>query len=328
MAGSRVGNPGAGRNGGDGGRIWLKRRNGARRGAGSTAEEGRGAGAAGGPTGGGTGFFRRSLAQHRGTRPEERGAFRRRIYQTMEAVVSAQGKTTVERMSELARVSRAGFYRDWQQREPSQAEMAIRSAVQEAALRQRRYGYRRVTATLRRAGMMVGEHVVRRIMWTDNLLAIRKRKFVATSDSRHTYTVYPNLAQYVRVSAVDQLWVADITYLRLGKEFVYLAVVLDVYSRRVVGWSLGRSLHAELPLTALRKALAGRLPGRGLVHHSDRGSQYASDDYVKVLESAGMVISMSRPARPWENAYASHCTSLVRARTTCVTGSRLAYRTP
>ena len=217
--------------------------------------------------------------------------------------MSAQGKTSVERMCDLARVSRAGFYRDWQQREPSQAEMAIRSAVQEAALRHRRYGYRRVAATLRRAGVMVGEHVVRRIMRTDNLLAIRKRKFVATSDSRHTYTVYPNLAQYVRVSAVNQLWVADITYLRLGKEFVYLAVVLDVYSRRVVGWSLGRSLHTELPLTALRKALAERLPGRGLVHHSDRGSQYASDDYVKVLESAGMVISMSRPARPWENAY-------------------------
>ena len=206
-------------------------------------------------------------------------------------------------MCELARVSRAGFYRDWQQREPGQAEMAIRSAVQEAALRHRRYGYRRIKATLHRAGVMVGEHVVRRILRTDNLLAIRKRKFVATSDSRHAYTVYPNLAQYVRVSAVNQLWVADITYLRLEKEFVYLAVVLDVYSRRVVGWSLGRSLHTELPLTALRKALAGRQPGQGLVHHSDRGSQYASDDYVKVLESAEMVISMSRPGRPWENAY-------------------------
>jgi len=221
----------------------------------------------------------------------------------MEAVVSAQGKTTVERMCELARASRAGFYRDWQQRQPSQAEMAIRSAVQEAALRYRRYGYRRITPVVQRAGVMVGEHVVRRIMRTDNLLAVRKRKFVVTSDSRHTYTVQPNLAQYVRVSAVNQLWVADLTYRRLGKEFVYLAVALDVYSRRVVGWSLGRSLHAELPLTALRKAIADRQPGRGLVHHSDRGSQYACDDYVKELEGAGMVLSMSRPARPWENAY-------------------------
>jgi transposase InsO family protein len=217
--------------------------------------------------------------------------------------VGAQGKTTVERMCELAQASRAGFYRDWQQREPSQAEMAIRSAVQEAALRNRRYGYRRITAVVQRAGVMVGEHVVRRIMRTDNLLAVRKRKFVVTSDSRHTYTVQPNLAQYVRVSAVNQLWVADITYLRLEKEFVYLAVVLDVYSRRVVGWSLGRSLHAELPLTALRKAIADRQPGQGVVHHSDRGSQYACDHYVKELEGAGMVMSMSRPARPWENAY-------------------------
>jgi putative transposase len=217
--------------------------------------------------------------------------------------VSAQGKTTVDRMCELARVSRAGFYREWQQGAPSEAEMAIRSAVQAAALRYRRYGYRRITPTVQRAGVMVGEHVVRRIMRTDNLLAVRKRKFVATSDSRHTYTVYPNLAQYVRVNAVNQLWVADITYVRLGREFVYLAVVLDVYSRRVVGWSLERNLQARLPLAALRNALADRQPGKGLVHHSDRGSQYACDEYVKELEGAGMVISMSRPARPWENAY-------------------------
>ena len=206
-------------------------------------------------------------------------------------------------MCELARVSRAGFYREWQQRAPSEAEMAIRSAVQAAALRYRRYGYRRITPTVQRAGVMVGEHVVRRIMRTDNLLAVRKRKFVATSDSRHTYTVYPNLARYLRVNAVNQLWVADITYVRLGREFVYLAVVLDVYSRRVVGWSLGRNLQARLPLAALRNALANRQPGKGLVHHSDRGSQYACDEYVKELEGAGMVISMSRPARPWENAY-------------------------
>ncbi len=216
-------------------------------------------------------------------------------------------------MCDLARVSRAGFYRDWQQREPGQAEMALRSAVQEAALRHRRYGYRRITATLQRVGVMVGEHVVRRILRTDNLLAIRKRKFVATSDSRHAYTIYPNLAQYVRVSAVNQLWVADITYLRLGREFVYLAVALDAYSRRVVGWALGRSLHTELPLTALRKALADRQPGPGLVHHSDRGSQYASDEYVKMLESAGMVISMTRPGRPWENAYSESFMSTLKS---------------
>jgi putative transposase len=206
-------------------------------------------------------------------------------------------------MCELASISRAGFYRDWLQREPSEAEMAIRDAVQEAALRHRRYGYRRITPTVQRAGVLVGQWVVRRILRSDNLLAVRKRKFVVTSDSQHGYTVYPNLAQYVRVSGVNQLWVADITYVRLGREFVYLAVVLDVYSRRVVGWSLGRSLQSQLPLAALRSATASRQPGKGLVHHSDRGSQYACEEYVKELEGAGMVISMSRPARPWENAY-------------------------
>lgn len=214
-----------------------------------------------------------------------------------------QGATSIERMCELGRVSRAGFYRDWQERQPQQAEMALREAVQQEALRRRILGYRRVTQALRRKGVAVGEHVVRRILRSDNLLAIRKRKFVATTDSAHGYTVYPNLAQYLQIKAMNQLWVADITYLRLGREFVYLAVVLDVFSRRVVGWSLGRSLQGALPLAALNKAIADRQPGRGLVHHSDRGSQYASNEYVKRLEQAHMTISMSRPARPWENAY-------------------------
>ena len=114
---------------------------------------------------------------------------------------------------------------------------------------------------------------------TDNLLAVGKRKFVATTDSQHGFTIYPNLAQYVRVSGTNQLWVADITYLRLGREFVYLAVVLDVYSRRVVGWELGRSLNTALPLAALNKAIASRQPAPGLVHHSDRGTQYASEEF-------------------------------------------------
>jgi putative transposase len=218
---------------------------------------------------------------------------------------AAQGATltSIERMCELAQVSRAGFYRDWQQQEPQQAEVAIREAVQKTALARRQYGYRRVLAVLKRNGVAVGESVVRRILRNDNLLAIRKRKFVATTDSAHGFTVYPNLAQYVLVNAINQLWVADITYLRLGREFVYLAVVLDVFSRCVVGWALGRSLQTVLPLAALNQAITKRQPGSGLVHHSDRGSQYASNDYVKRLEQSGMVISMSRPARPWENAY-------------------------
>jgi transposase InsO family protein len=169
-----------------------------------------------------------------------------------------------ERLCQIAGVSRAGFYRGWQERRPREAEAAIRDAVQKAARGRRRYGYRHIA---------VGERVVRRILKTDNLLAVGKRKFMATTDSQHGFTIYPNLAQYVRVDATNQLWVADITYLRLGHEFVYLAVVLDVYSRRVVGWELGRSLNTTLPLAALNKAIASRQPGPGLVHHSDRGTQ-------------------------------------------------------
>jgi transposase InsO family protein len=212
-------------------------------------------------------------------------------------------------MCQAAGVSRAGFYRDWQERKPQDAEVAIRDAVQRTALRYRRYGYRRVTELMQRSGIAVGEWVVRRILRTDNLLAVRKRKFVVTTDSKHHFAVYPNLARYVHVNAINQLWVADITYVRLGREFVYLAVVLDVYSRRVVGWSLARSLHTSLPLAALNRAIASRQPGPNLVHHSDRGTQYASDEYVQRLEEARMLISMSRPARPWENAY---CESFLR----------------
>jgi putative transposase len=211
-------------------------------------------------------------------------------------------------MCSLAVVSRAGFYRDWLEQEPDEAEVTIRDAIQRLALKYRRYGYRRITAMLKREGVAVGEGVVRRIVRTDNLLAVRKRKFVVTTDSKHGFTVYSNMAQYVKVEAINQLWVSDITYIRLGREFVYLAVVLDLFSRKVVGWALGRSLNTTLPLEALNRAIASRNPGPGLVHHSDRGTQYASNDYVSRLESLGMLISMSQPARPWENG---HCESFM-----------------
>lgn len=210
-------------------------------------------------------------------------------------------------MCEAAGVSRAGFYRDWQERQPAEAEVAIRDAVQRAALAQRTYGYRRITRLVQRDGVMVSERVVRRILRSDNLLAIRKRKFVATTDTRHNFAIYTNLAQYVAVTTTNQLWVADITYLRLRREFVYLAVVLDVCSRKVIGWAAGRSLQTALPLLALNRAIVARKPGP--VHHSDRGTQYASNEYVQRLETVGMHISMSRPARPWENAY---CESFMR----------------
>ena len=142
-------------------------------------------------------------------------------------------------------------------------------------------------------------------MRADNLLCLRRRKsFVRTTDSEHGWPVYPNLAAKIQTAGSNQLWVADITYIRLLQEFVYLAVVLDAWSRRVVGWALGRSLEAELALTALRMAIAERRPHPGLVHHSDRGVQYACGAYRALLEQHGIRGSMSRKGNPYDNAFA------------------------
>jgi putative transposase len=156
---------------------------------------------------------------------------------------------------------------------------------------------------------MVSAKKVRRLMREDNLVAIRRRKFVVTTDSDHRFRVHPNLAQSLELTSINQLWVADLTYLRLEQEFAYLAVVLDAYSRRVVGWALGRTLGVSLTLEALEKAIADRQPKPGLVHHSDRGVQYACQSYVDRLESCGAVLSMSRPGRPWENG---RCESFIK----------------
>ena len=212
-------------------------------------------------------------------------------------------------MCELAGVSRASFYRDWEQQAPSEAEMALRDAIQRTALGHRGFGYRRITPLVQRAGFVVGEEKVRRILRTDNLLAVRRRKFVVTTDSNHRFQVHPNLAESMALTAVNQLWVADVTYIRLRREFVYLAVVLDAFSRKVIGWELGRSLESKLPLAALEAAIASRQPRPGLVHHSDRGTQYASNDYVKRVEACGGHLSMSRPASPWENG---KCESFIK----------------
>jgi transposase InsO family protein len=140
------------------------------------------------------------------------------------------------------------------------------------------------------------------MMREDNLLCVRRRLFVVTTDSRHHLAVYPNLARQMRPTAINQLWVADITYIRLRLEFVYLAVILDAFSRRVIGWALGRTLEAELAVTALRMALIERQPTPGLVHHSDRGVQYASAAYTEMLKQQQAAISMSRKGNPYDNA--------------------------
>lgn len=205
-------------------------------------------------------------------------------------------------MCEMLQLSRASYYRYWVEKEPDQAEMALRDAVQKECLLHRFYGYRRISVAIQNRGLVVSMKVVRRIMHNDNLLAARRRRFIRTTDSDHSFRVHPNLARYMDVEMADQLWVADMTYIRLKGEFVFLAVVLDAWSRSVIGWSLGRTLKAELPLAALEKAILSRKPKPGLVHHNDGGSQYACHDYVGRLEAIGAVMSMSAPGKPWENA--------------------------
>jgi transposase InsO family protein len=214
-----------------------------------------------------------------------------------------QGSLSIEQMCRLTGVSRAGFYRCLQERLPVEEDMEVRSAIQQIAVEhRRRYGYRRMAAELRRCGMLVNHKRVARIMREDNLLAVQPRAFVVTTDSQHQLEVYLNLASRMKLTGVNQLWVADITYIRLHREFVYLAVILDAYSRKVVGWELDRTLAARLPMAALEKAIAERKPPPGLVHHSDRGVQYASGDYVRILSKHQMIPSMSRPANPYDNA--------------------------
>jgi putative transposase len=221
-----------------------------------------------------------------------------------------QGSMSIERMCHLAQVSRAGFYRALQEQAPVEEDMEVRSAIQQIATEhRRRYGYRRISAELRRRGMLVNRKRVARIMREDNLLAVQPRQYIVTTDSNHPLEVYLNLARRMNLTGIDQLWVADITYIRLRAEFVYLAVILDRFSRKVVGWALQRSITSRLAIAALQRAIAERKPPPGLVHHSDRGVQYASGEYVAVLNRHQMVPSMSRPANPYDNA---SCESFIK----------------
>ena len=206
-------------------------------------------------------------------------------------------------MCAAVQLSRASYYR-FVGSVAEDPNMELRNAIQKIALSQPSYGYRRVQAELRRRGHQVNHKRVRRLMREDNLLCVRRRSFVRTTDSRHGFTVYPNLARAMVLSDLNQLWVADITYIRLLHEFVYLAVILDACSRRVIGWELSRSLGAELALGALRKALKGRRFAPGLVHHSDRGVQYTAGDYTDLLHEHKIQISMSRRGNPYDNAQA------------------------
>jgi transposase InsO family protein len=208
----------------------------------------------------------------------------------------------LERLCRLTHVSRAGYYR-WLEATPAvDHDLDLRDEIQRIALECPSYGRPRITAELKRRGWEVGPKRVRRIMREDNLLCLRRRKFVVTTNSNHSRPIYPNMAREMVLTGINQLWVADITYIRLETEFVYLAVILDAFSRRVVGWALDDSLQDELTLTALRMALNCRAPAPGLVHHSDRGVQYASRDYTDLLKSRTVEISMSRKGNPYDNA--------------------------
>ena len=217
--------------------------------------------------------------------------------------MSLQGKLSIERMCQLAQREPRGILPVAAGAEPMEEEMAVRSAIQQIFWQhRRRYGYRRVSAELRRRGMLVNHKRVARLMREDNLLAVQPKAFVVTTDSEHELEVYLNLASRMKLTGINQLWVADITYIRLQPEWVFLAVILDAFSRKVVGWELDRTLATRLPMAALEKAIAERQPPPGVVHHSDRGVQYASGEYVQVLQQHQMIPSMSRPANPYDNA--------------------------
>jgi putative transposase len=208
----------------------------------------------------------------------------------------------LERLCQLAHVSRAGYYR-WQDAPPAvDPNLDLRDEIQRIALESPSYGWPRITAELKRRGWEANHKRVYRIMREDNLLCLRRRKFAVTTNSNHSRPVYPNLARGMVLTDVNQLWVADITYIRLETEFIYLAVVLDAFSRRVIGWALDRTLEDELTIAALRMALERRIPASGLVHHSDRGVQYASQDYTDLLKDRSINISMSRKGNPYDNA--------------------------
>jgi putative transposase len=217
--------------------------------------------------------------------------------------VTAETKLSVARMCTLAGFSRSGYYRSLLPvAGSSQDDLELRDAMHKVALEWPAYGSRRMTKELRKQGWIVNRKRLQGLMREDNLLCVAKRKFVVTTDSGHPLPVYPNLPPTMNVTGLNQLWIADITYIRLEEEFVYLALILDAYSRRVIGWNLDDTMAESLTLTALQMALSGRKIRPGLVHHSDRGVQYAASAYTQMLKDNGITISMSRKGNPWDNA--------------------------
>ena len=220
------------------------------------------------------------------------------------AMREAYPQLSVRRLCQLAGAGRTWYYTRPSPEEVAARDTALRDAIERLVLDFPGYGYRRVTKALEREGWTVNHKRVLRVMRREALLCQLKRRFVVTSDSAHALRTYPNLLADAVLTAPDQAWVADITYIRLPTAFVYLACTLDAYSRRCVGWHLSRAIDTRLTLAALDRALALRQPAPGLIHHSDRGVQYASAEYVARLESAGARLSMSATGNPYDNAKA------------------------
>jgi len=222
---------------------------------------------------------------------------------TLEA---AGSHADVQRLCRLAGLPRATYYRHLAGRGGEAGECELRDLIQRICLKHRFYGYRRVTAALRRQGMVVNAKKVQRLMREDNLLAQRKAPFLKPpADRPSTFLIVPNLVRGLMPSAPDQIWVADITYVHLAKTFAYLAVIIDAFSRKAVGWAFEDTLDASLAIAALDTALDARKPQPGsLIHHSDRGVQYASIAYRQRLADRDITISMSRPGNPFDNAKA------------------------
>ena len=226
------------------------------------------------------------------------------IYDLISQQADLEQSLSLTEMCQLLELSRAQYYRLKSGVTKEDNDLELREQIQQIALDWPAYGYRRITAELHRQAIVVNHKRVLRLMREDNLLSLRKKKFVSTTDSNHSLEVYPNLAAEIEVKGIDQLWVSDITYIRLLGQFLYLAVIVDAYSRRCIGWELGQSLEAELAVAALEMALARREVRPGLVHHSDRGVQYASHKYTDLLKSKGILISMSGKGNPYDNAKA------------------------
>jgi putative transposase len=223
------------------------------------------------------------------------------------AIEATGSQADVQRLCRLAGLPRATYYRHLAGRSDEASDCELRDLIQRICLKHRFYGYRRVTATLRRQGMVVNAKKVQRLMREDNLLAQRKAPFLKPPADRPSaaFLIVPNLVRGLVPSAPDQIWVADITYVHLARAFAYLAVILDAFSRKAMGWAFENTLDASLAVAALETAIGARKPQPGsLIHHSDRGVQYASIAYRQRLADRDITISMSRPGNPFDNAKA------------------------